>query len=40
MATFVMFGKYSESALKAISAARTKKANSRSLPKLMWSYST
>ena len=28
MATFVMFGKYSESAVKAISSARTKKANS------------
>lgn len=28
MATFVMFGKYSESAIKAISSARTKKANS------------
>lgn len=28
MATFVMFGKYSESAIKAISPARTKKANS------------
>ncbi len=28
MATFVMFGKYSESSIKAISAARTKKANS------------
>ena len=27
MATFVMFGKYSESAIKGISAARTKKAN-------------
>ena len=28
MATFVLFGKYSESAIKGISPARTKKANS------------
>jgi uncharacterized protein with GYD domain len=27
MATFVMFGKYSETAVKAISSARTKKAH-------------